>query len=84
MNVKIIDIKSGAVKTMPERYAKILVKAKRARWPEAESKPQGTTVITGTEQVSPVVVVDPDVEPAIDVPNEPKKRGRKPKAQDQE
>ncbi len=34
MSVQVVDIKTGKVKTMPERYAKILVKMKRAAWPE--------------------------------------------------
>lgn len=33
MNVQVIDVKSGKPKTMSVRYANILVKMKRARWP---------------------------------------------------
>lgn len=84
MNVKVIDIKSGLVKTMPERYAKILVKAKRARWPEAESQQYSTKVMTAADHITPVVVIEPSCEAAGDTPAEPKKRGRKPKAQAQE
>lgn len=32
MNVQVVDAKTGKVKTMSERYAKILVKMKRASW----------------------------------------------------
>lgn len=84
MNVKVIDIKSGVVKTMPERYARILVKAKRARWPEDESQQYSTKVMTAADPVTPVVVIEPASETAGDAAAEPKKRGRKPRAQDQE
>ncbi|NMZ77371.1 hypothetical protein HBO32_30195 [Pseudomonas nitroreducens] len=84
MNVKVIDIKSGVVKTMPERYAKILVKAKRARWPEAESQQYSTKVMTAADPITPLVVIEPSSEATGDAPSERKKRGRKPKAQAQE
>lgn len=84
MNVKIIDIKSGSVKTMPERYAKILVKARRARWPDSEVKQYIATAVAVDDQVSPEVVAEPVLESASDVTAEPKRRGRKPKAQVEE
>ncbi len=73
MSVQVVDVKTGKVKTMPERYAKILVKAKRARWPEPAA--------VVAEAPAPVAV--PEVE--AEAPTEeaaPKKRGRKPKDQE--
>ena len=40
MSVQVVDVKTGKVKTMPERYAKILVKMKRATWPDQGEQPQ--------------------------------------------
>jgi hypothetical protein len=34
MRVAVIDLKTGKSKLMPEKHAKVLVKLKRARWPE--------------------------------------------------
>lgn len=70
MSVQVVDVKTGKVKTMPEKYAKVLVKAKRARWPEPAAP--------AVESEAPVA------EPAVEVELEeaPKKRGRKPKAQE--
>ncbi|MDA8485155.1 E3 binding domain-containing protein [Pseudomonas resinovorans] len=34
MNVQVIDVKTGKPKFMTQRYADILVKMKRAKWPE--------------------------------------------------
>ena len=34
MDVDVIDVKTGMLRKMPERFAKVLVKLKRVRWPE--------------------------------------------------
>lgn len=34
MRVEVIDLKTGKSKFMPDKHAKVLVKLKRARWPE--------------------------------------------------
>lgn len=73
MNVQVIDVKTGQVKTMPKRYANILVKMKRAHWPEV-SPDQHKALIT----TEPAAVADED-EPADGAP---KKRGRKPNFQE--
>lgn len=40
MSVQVIDVKTGKLKSMPERDAKILVKMKRATWPDQEEQQQ--------------------------------------------
>lgn len=73
MAVQVIDVKTGKLKSMPERYARILVKAKRARWPE----PAAVVV----EEAAPAAAPEAETEaPSEDAA--PKKRGRKPKAQE--
>lgn len=77
MSVQVIDLKTGKLKSMPVKYANILVKMKRARWPEevAEAAP----VPAG----EPVREVAPEpVETPAEVQAAPKKRGRKPKDQE--
>lgn len=39
MSVQVIDVKTGKLKSMPVKYANILVKMKRARWPDQEPQP---------------------------------------------
>ncbi|MCY1553576.1 hypothetical protein D9M68_900730 [compost metagenome] len=80
MSVQVIDVKTGKVKTMPEKYAQILLKMKRARWPD-----QVVEVAPVVEPVAPAsletpVLVKPTA--AVSEEAEPKKRGRKPKAQE--
>ncbi|ELE6506803.1 hypothetical protein NRT23_005668 [Pseudomonas aeruginosa] len=77
MNVKVIDIKSGVVKTMPERYAKILVKMKRALWHEEVAKSEEIHILETEEEVE----TKSDESPK-ELPEAPKKRGRKPKVQE--
>ena len=75
MNVQVIDVKTGKLKVMPEKYARILVRMKRARWPEQEPLVE----VPESPAMEKTIVVDPEAQP------EPsKKRGRKPKTQDQE
>lgn len=98
MNVQVVDLKTGKLKTMQVKYANILVKMKRARWPDAVgddlSKP-----IPEAETAVPAGLSYPGI---LSVPKEgtyilekgervidhdaaaeaPKKRGRKPKVQE--
>lgn len=71
MHVEVIDITSGTRKTMPKRYADILVKLKRARWPD---EPE----LRGTYMTRDMSAGNPMLEPAL------KKRGPKPKTDTQE
>ncbi|MNO31424.1 branched-chain alpha-keto acid dehydrogenase subunit E2 [compost metagenome] len=36
MSVQVIDVKTGKIKTMPKKYADLLVRMKRARWPDQD------------------------------------------------
>ncbi|WP_028627666.1 E3 binding domain-containing protein [Metapseudomonas resinovorans] len=45
MSVQVIDVKTGQLKSMSERYARILVKMKRARWPDQEGQSIAPEVI---------------------------------------
>lgn len=75
MSVQVVDVKTGKVKTMPEKYARVLVKTKRARWPD----PDGQVEAAAVGRVAPVVTAVAE-ESAEAKPEAPKKRGRKPKA----
>jgi len=73
MSVQVIDLKTGKLKTMPVKYANILVKMKRARWPEQEP----VVEVADSPVMEETMAVDPKVQ------TEPlKKRGRKSKAQE--
>lgn len=74
MNVQVIDTKTGNLKTMPRRYAEVLVKMKRARWPESN-----------IDQVDDSDQADLPTDLEIDLKaedNAPKRRGRKPQIQE--
>lgn len=73
MNVQVIDVKTGKLKVMPEKYARILVRMKRARWPEQEP----VVEVSENPVMEENVAVDPEVQT-----EPPKKRGRKSKAQE--
>ncbi|KSR43096.1 hypothetical protein APB53_14000 [Pseudomonas aeruginosa] len=77
MSVQVVDLKTGKVKSMPKRFAEILVKIERARWPEevAEAAP-----VPSGEPICEVAV-EP-VETPAEVQVAPKKRSRKPKVQE--
>lgn len=77
MSVQVIDVKTGKLKTMGAKYANILVKMKRARWPEAVVEVQPEPAAEPVREVEPVQVETP-----AEVQDEPKKRGRKPKVQE--
>lgn len=72
MNVQVVDLKTGKLKTMSERYAKVLVKMKRACWPETQEK----------EVEADNGVQTQDRGDELDADREQKKRGRKPKAKE--
>lgn len=98
MNVQVVDLKTGKLKTMQVKYANILVKMNRARWPDAVGA-ELSQPIPEAETAVQVGLVYPGV---LSVPNEgtyllekserviapdaeaeaPKKRGRKPKVQE--
>lgn len=69
MNVEVIEIPSGKRVAMQKRYADILVKLKRARWPD-EPEPRGAYMTRDMTAENPRV--------------ELKKRGPKPKTDTQE
>ena len=92
MDVEVIDVKTGAVRKMPERFAKILVGLKHVRWPEQTNT---ELAFPGTDDSRTIYDIDVEikaensaiilaVDPADNVQNpEPQpaiiKRGRKPK-----
>ena len=45
MSVQVIDVKTGKLKSMSVKYANILVKMKRARWPDQDGQPQAPAPI---------------------------------------
>ena len=61
MNVDVIDIKTGMLKKMPERFAKILVGLKHVRWPE----PTHTEfAFPGTDDRRTIYDVDAEIQAA--------------------
>ncbi|MFG5862716.1 E3 binding domain-containing protein [Metapseudomonas sp. CR1201] len=56
MSVQVIDVKTGKVKTMSERYAQILVKMKRATWPDQGEQQQPIDQIPQKPDGEPVPV----------------------------
>jgi len=76
MSVQVIDLKTGKLKTMPVKYANILVKMKRARWPDQPSAAEVAPV-----EVAEMQPEEESVEATAELPETPKKRGRKPKVQ---
>ncbi|MCS9316338.1 hypothetical protein N0711_06615 [Pseudomonas aeruginosa] len=77
MNVQVVDLKTGKLKTMQVKYANILVKMKRARWPEEVAKVEKIHVPETEKEVE----AESDQSPE-ELPEMPKKRGRKPKVQE--
>jgi hypothetical protein len=85
MRVEVIDLKTGKSKLMPEKHARVLVKLKRARWPDPVVGQYQTKVMEAEKHVMEVDEVpeqkvveeqpieQPEQQPAII------KRGRKPK-----
>lgn len=58
MSVQVVDVKTGKTKTMSARNANILVKMKRARWPDEEgaaTEPQAP-VIPPSNETPPVEI----------------------------
>lgn len=85
MQVDVIYNKTGAVRTMAERYAKVLVKMKLARWPDPVVGQYQTKVMESEDlamEVKEVPEQQPVHEQATEQPQpQPAiiKRGRKPK-----
>ncbi len=77
MNVQVVDLKTGKLKTMQVKYANILVKMKRACWPEEVAKVEKILVPETEKEVE----AESDESPE-ELPEMPKKRGRKPKVQE--
>ncbi|MDY1142985.1 hypothetical protein [Pseudomonas aeruginosa] len=77
MSVQVIDVKTGKLKSMPVKHAKILVKMKRARWPEKVAEVEKIHVPETEKEVE----TESDESPE-ELPEVPKKRGRKPKVQE--
>ncbi|HHM9405959.1 TPA: hypothetical protein ACRNDO_002557 [Pseudomonas aeruginosa] len=77
MNVKVVDLKTGKLKTMQVKYANILVKMKRARWPEEVAEVEKIHVPETEKEVE-----TESGEKAENLLEAPKKRGRKPKVQE--
>ncbi|HEP9860792.1 TPA: hypothetical protein VDW40_001826 [Pseudomonas aeruginosa] len=77
MSVQVIDVKTGKLKSMPVKYANILVNMKRARWPEKVAEVEKIHVPETEKEVE----AESDESPE-ELPEMPKKRGRKPKAQE--
>ena len=85
MDVEVIDNKTGAVRKMAERFAKILVGLKHVRWPEPVVGQYQTKVMEAGETIMEVeetpeqqpaqeqATQQPEQQPAII------RRGRKPK-----
>ncbi|MFC0710706.1 hypothetical protein [Azorhizophilus paspali] len=82
MNVQVIDLKSGKLKTMGRKYAEVLVKMKRARWPDQPAAQYQTKVLTETEPVVGLAVVEESAEEHLEEQPATKKRGRPHKAQE--
>lgn len=82
MNVQVIDTKTGNLKTMPRRYAEVLVKMKRARWPEPPAGQYQTKVLTAAEPVALLAVAEEAAEEHPEEQLATKKRGRNTKAQE--
>lgn len=98
MSVQVIDVKTGKLKSMPVKYANILVKMNCARWPDAV----GAELSQPVPEAETAVQVDLVYPGVLSVPKEgtyllekserviapdaeveaPKKRGRKPKVQE--
>lgn len=79
MSVQVVDVKTGKLKSMSEKYAQILVKMKRARWPEEVVRPVPAEVVQHQGELPPPPSV---VELESQTADAPKKRGRKPKDQE--
>ncbi|EMI4495000.1 TPA: hypothetical protein ACKQDM_005582 [Pseudomonas aeruginosa] len=77
MSVQVIDVKTGKLKSMPVKHANILVKMKRARWPEKVAEVEKIHVPETEKEVE----TESDESPE-ELPEVPKKRGRKPKVQE--
>ncbi|MCY1289458.1 e3 binding domain protein [compost metagenome] len=56
MSVQVIDVKTGKLKSMPVKYANILVKMKRARWPDLDGQPQSTAQLPSGGEIPPVEI----------------------------
>jgi len=67
MNVKVIDLKTGQLKTMGKRYAEILVKMRRAKWPDAEPGQYQTKVLVAAPASQPVMGATTGVEAKVDL-----------------
>ncbi|QQE90477.1 hypothetical protein [Azotobacter chroococcum] len=74
MNVQVIDTKTGNLKTMPRRYAEVLVKMKRARWPESNIEQ-----VDDSDQAGRPADLEIDLQAEDDAP---KRRGRKSQIQE--
>ncbi|WP_349573118.1 hypothetical protein [Azotobacter salinestris] len=82
MNVQVIDLKSGKLKTMGRKYAEVLVKMKRARWPDPPGTEYQAKVLTAADPVATFAVVEESAEEHSEEQPATKKRGRTHKAQE--
>ncbi|WP_430316988.1 hypothetical protein [Pseudomonas sp. p1(2021b)] len=76
MNVKVIDEKTGAERTMSKRHADILVRLKKVRYPDLNRGQYMTKDLVAEQPASAEIAIE------VSAPQpEQKKRGRKPKSE---